>query len=423
VTGILWSAGLSVAIQAPNFLQGLFLARIMGREAFGEWGIIQNTIGSVSNIAQLSLAVTATKYVAEFRQTDLGRVGRILGLCSAVTSVTAGAASLALLIAAPYLATHVLHAPQLTLALRISVGYLLFLTINGFQVGALSGLEAFDRLALIGAFYGAGSLAAVLLAAHYGGLLGALVAMSASAAANWLFHHIHLTRYCRALGIVISYQNLRDELSVLTRFAVPATLAGIAGSAGVWLSNVALVRAANGYREMALLTAAMSFRSVILFAPSVVSRVSVPVLVSLFGNKDHARYQRAYTGNLLLLTGAAIAVALPISLLAPYLLTAFGRSFSDGSSAVVALSLSTVFEVAAMALYQQIFASGWMWWGLSTVLMRCALLVAFAALLAPERGALGVASANAIAYGGSLALTYLIVRVKMPRLFRAELTT
>src|SRR5258708_8308113 len=90
---------------------------------------------------------------------------------------------------------------------------------------------------------------------------------------------------------------------------------------------------------MAVLTAAMSFRVVILFAPSVVSRVSIPVLVNLFGNKD-ARYQKAYKRNLLGLTASAVVVAIPIAALAPYLLIAFGRHFTAGGPAAAALAPS-----------------------------------------------------------------------------------
>lgn len=416
--GVLWSGGLSLALQAPNFLLGMFLARILGKETFGEWGIIQNTIGSISNVAQLALAITATKYVAELRHADPKRVGSILGLCSFVTLVTAGIASLGLLVSAPFLAASVFHAPHLTLAVRVSIAYLFFLTINGYQIGALSGLEAFRRLATIGGFYGAATLVTVLVAARLFGLDGAVLAMSACAAANWFFHHVHLKRYCASHGIEVHYRHLARELPVLTSFALPATLAGVASSAGVWLSNVTLVRVPHGYEEMAVLTAGMSFRSVILFAPSVISRVSMPLLVNLFGNRDHDEYQRGFLQNIWALTGFAVIAAIPLSLLAPYLLVAFGRSFVNGASTVVVLSVAAVLEVSALAFYQQVFTSGWMWWGLCIVVVRSALLVGLAAALTPRLGALGVAWANAAAQGGSLALTYLIVRVKMPSLFQ-----
>lgn len=416
--GVAWSAGLSVATQVATFITSLALARILGKQVFGEWAIVQNTVGTIANIAQFSAAVTGTKFVAEFRHTNPQRIGTILGLCSVVTWTTATLAATALLVAAPYVAEEVLHAPHLTFAVRVSVGYLFFLTVNGYQIGALAGLEAFQRLAIVGVVSGVGTALMVVASAWTQGLGGALVALSVAAGANWALHHVYLRRHCRSQGIAVRYDNLRSEVGVLTGFALPATLSGLAGSAGIWLSNVALVRAARGYEEMAVLSAGMSFRSVILFAPSVFSRVSVPVLVNLFGNRDIEAYRRAFGRNLLVLSASALLAALPIAVLAPWLLSAFGRGFSAGGGTVVALAAATVLEVAAMAVYQQIFSSGWMWWGLSTVVVRSAILVAVAVPLARTLGALGVAYAYLAAYGGALVLTYFIVRTKMPSVFR-----
>ncbi len=417
--GVAWSAGLSVATQAATFATSLLLARILGKQVFGEWAMVQNTVGTIANIAQFSAAVTGTKFVAEFRHTSPQRIGTILGLCSVVTWTTATLAAAGLFVAAPYIAEELLHARHLTFAVRVSVGYLFFLTVNGYQVGALAGLEAFQRLAAVGVVSGVATALVVVTSAWKLGLEGALVALSLASAVNWALHHVYLRRHCRSQGIAVRYDNLRSEVSVLTGFALPATLSGLAGSAGVWLSNLALVQAARGYEEMAVLSAGMSLRSVILFAPSVFSRVSVPVLVNLFGNRDLDAYRRAFGKNLLVLSGSAFLAALPIAGLAPWLLSAFGRGFTTGGATVVALAAATVLEVAAMALYQQIFSSGWMWWGLSTVIVRSAILVAVASPLADTLGALGVAYAYLAAYGGALVLTYCIVRTKMPSILRS----
>lgn len=414
VKGVLWSAGLSFATQAASFIMSFLLARVLGKQTFGEWGMIQTTIGSVAQIAQLSMAVTATKYVAELRHKDPGRVGRILGLCSAVTLITGGVATLGLLAFSGAIAADVLHAPHLARGVRLSAGFLFFLTINGYQIGALSGLEAFRRLAAAGAIYGAMSTTLVVLLGYFFGLDAALGGMSLAAAVNWAIHHLYLTRYCREHGVAANYRGLGEELAVLTGFTIPATLSGIVGSLGVWLSTVILVQAARGYEQMAVLSAAMTFRTAVLFAPTVISRVSTPLLVNLSGNVEQGAYQRVFTRNLLVLSGAAVAVAAPLALLAPWLLLAFGRNYEEGTPVVALLALATVFEVIVVALYQQIYATGSMWSSVAIAALRGALLVAVSAVLAPRLGALGVAWANAVAYGGSLVLTWAMVRSKMP---------
>jgi O-antigen/teichoic acid export membrane protein len=78
--GTFWSiAGAGVA-------QGLALgvsmigARVLGREGFGELGIVTSTVGMFGVFAGLRLGTTATKYVAELRVTDPGRASKILSL-------------------------------------------------------------------------------------------------------------------------------------------------------------------------------------------------------------------------------------------------------------------------------------------------------------------------------------------------------
>lgn len=418
VKGVVWSAGLSVATQAASFAMNFLLARVLGKQVFGEWGMIQATIGSIAQIAQLSMAVTATKYVAELRHKDPARVGRILGLCSAVTLLTGAVATLGLIVGARAVAADVLHAPHLAFGVRAAAGYLFFLTINGYQIGALGGLEAFPRLAVAGALYGTGSTVFVVVLGRLFGLDAALVGMSVAALANWALHHVYLDRLCRASGIVVTYRGLREEMAVLTSFTVPATLSGVAGSIGVWLSTVILARQAHGYEQIAVFSAATSFRTLVLFAPTVISRVSTPLLVNLSGNEEHGAYRETFIRNLWVLSGAAVAVAVPLAALAPQLLLIFGRSYAEGAPIVGLLALSTVFEVVVVALYQQIYTSGAMWSGLSIAVLRSVLLVIVSAALAAPLGALGLAWANVVAYGGSLVLTWGLVRSKIPALSR-----
>jgi O-antigen/teichoic acid export membrane protein len=415
--GVIWSSALSLGTQASSFILSFALARILGKAVFGEWGIIQNTVISIAGIAQLSMAVTATKYVAEHRDSNPGRVGSILGLCSFVTTATGVVATLALLLFADPIARDTLHAPQLALTLRIASAHLLFLTVNGFQIGALSGFELFRPLAVIGVVYGLGSSLVVFVLAHRYGLNGAVIGLSSATFLNWLAHHGVLTRFCRRRGIRVSYRNLRSEMQVLTSFTVPATLSGVAGSAGVWLSNVILVRQAHGYEQMAVLAAAGSFKSVILFMPNVVTRVSMPLLVNLFGEENQERYKNAFAKSLWVITGSALAVAIPIAIGAPWLLLAFGKSFQDGAAVVAILAIATVFEVASLGLYQQIFSAGWMWSGFSIAAARALILAVGTSFAAPSLGAKGAAYAALGSQIFGLALTFWILRPK-----RAEIS-
>ncbi|MEI8356551.1 MAG: oligosaccharide flippase family protein, partial [Deltaproteobacteria bacterium] len=124
--GTFWSMMGAGASQSLMLLTSIISARILGKQQFGEFGIINNTIGMFGVFAGFALGMTATKYVAEFRRKDPAKAGRIVALSSLVAMGTGAAVALVLLVIAPWLASKTLAAPQLTTLLRISAGFLFF---------------------------------------------------------------------------------------------------------------------------------------------------------------------------------------------------------------------------------------------------------------------------------------------------------
>ena len=90
------------------------------------------------------MGLTAIKYVAELRESDPERAGRIIALSSQFAALTGGVMALGLFFSASWLATHTIDAPQLAGALRIAALFLFISALTGAQTGALSGLEAFQ---------------------------------------------------------------------------------------------------------------------------------------------------------------------------------------------------------------------------------------------------------------------------------------
>src|SRR5512135_1086120 len=62
--GAFWSMTGAGVSQAMMLLSSIVVARILGRQQFGEFGIINNTIGMFGIFAGFGLGMTATKYVA-----------------------------------------------------------------------------------------------------------------------------------------------------------------------------------------------------------------------------------------------------------------------------------------------------------------------------------------------------------------------
>src|SRR5208337_2987904 len=105
---------------------------------------------------------------------------------------------------APYLAQHVLAAPQLAAPLAIGAGLVFFGALNGAQTGALAGFEAFKTMARVNIFAGVASFPLIVLGVWRGGLQGAIWGSVAALAINWGLNNRALRRECTSAKI--SYQ-------------------------------------------------------------------------------------------------------------------------------------------------------------------------------------------------------------------------
>jgi O-antigen/teichoic acid export membrane protein len=393
--GIAWNVAGGVLMQAGTFLTSLVVARILGRQAFGRFALVQSTMVALTALAGLGLGVTATKYLSQYRGTDPERAGRILGLSSAIAATAAFCLCLAIGVFAPLLHGHIAAAD-----LRISTVYIFFMTLNGYQAGALAGLEAFRRIVRIGLWCAPVSVALHAILAWGLGIQGALLAQGISAAFLWLSYHLALVAEGRRFGIAVRYRDAWRERAAMLQFSIPATLSGITGSIAIWWCNNALVKSSD-YAALGMFAAASTLRMVVLFVPSMITRVTSPLLNSLRANGDIAGYKRIFWGAIACNGGIAAALAVFLSLAGRHIPRLFGKEFVAPPLLMAVLLASGFVEAVATSLYQALFTRPTLWWQVGACVLWSGVLVAISNLAIPVYGASGLAFAYLIAWCAS----------------------
>jgi O-antigen/teichoic acid export membrane protein len=399
--GVFWS--LAGAVVSRGFLLAatVVCARFLGREGFGALGMIQSTAGMFGIFAGLGLGLTATKYVSEFRRQDPFRAGRVLAL-SASTAIASGALiTVVMILLAPYLAQHVLAAPQLAVPLAISSGLAFFGAINGAQTGALAGFEAFKTIARVNIFSGLASFPLIVLGVWRGGLQGAIWGSVTALAINWALNNRALRRECASAAISYQFANCHQELSILHRFSLPAFLASIAVGPAIWACNALLVRQPQGYAELGVYAAADKWRLLILFVPISVFNMVIPVLSNLHGEGDGAGFQKVFRANLRFNACLALLMALLIAVFATPIMAIYGNSFRGGGTVLIVLVFSAFLEVLNSIFGQPLIAAHQMWWRFGFDLLLVAVLMGLAWVLIPKWGALGLAAAYGLAFAST----------------------
>lgn len=405
--GAVWSLIGAVISQGSTLAASVITARLLGREQFGAYGMIQSTVGMLGVFAGLGLGVTATKYVAEYRVRDPERAGRIIALGSAAALVSGVLLALGLTVYAPLLAAKTLNAPELANELRIASVLLFFNAFNGAQTGALSGFEAFRAIARINLVRGVVTFPVTVGLVFLWGLPGAVWALAVTAAVTCLISQLSLRQHCAAQGIRPQLSSAWRERRVLWTFSTPAFLSGALVGPVTWATNTMLVNHPAGYAEMGVFSAASQWRTALLFVPGLVGQIAVPMLASLQHEQGSGPVRRVLIGSMLLNALCTVPVLIVLLPCSGWIMSLYGPSFAPRGLVMQVLLISAVLLAIQTPVGNFITAFGRVWVGLfMNVGWAACLLGTSHALLTLGWGAQALACAYLAAYAAHAVWTF-----------------
>jgi O-antigen/teichoic acid export membrane protein len=358
--GMFWSTAGAVGWRSLSLLASIIMARVLGKSVFGELGIVQSTTNLFMTFAELGIALTGTKYVAEFRKKDPARAGRIIAMTT-VVAVVSGTVVGSIMVATSSWSARLMAAPHLQSIIAVSSLALFLIVVNESQNGVLNGFEAFRRRSTIQILSGIASFPISVLGVIYFGLVGAVYGLIVSQVVVFLLNYQAIRQETSSAGVSIRWREARKELGILTSFSLPTLFAGAVYVPSMWLANAILVRTPGGFAEMGLFNAADRWRTLILFLPSLLGGVTLPMLASLRGEAAVQKYHHLLWTNIKLSVLASSAIAAPIALFAPWIMASFGPGFRDGTWVLVTLCTTAVVFAPYWIVGQSLVSRGHVW--------------------------------------------------------------
>ncbi len=395
--GAFWSLTGNIMGRGLNLIASVVVARILGKVGFGELGIIQSTVGMFGVFAGFGLGMTATKYVAEYREKDPEKAGRIMMLSELVSIISGSLMALVLILISPWLATNTLSAPHLTGLLRISALLLFLNAINGAQTGALAGFEAFKTIANLNFLAGMFSFPMMVAGVYLAGLKGAVWGLVGSMAINWLLNHIAIRKKAQKAGVPYTFKNCTKEWKIIWDFSFPAFLASAMVGPVNWVCNAMLVNQPNGYAEMGIFNAANQWFNMLLFFPAIISNISVPILSERIGVEDNQSSKKVLLFSAKANGIVVLMLAILGSVLSRTIMQFYGQGFAEGWMTLIIVLLTAFILAIQIPVGNIIIASGKMWIGLVMNLGWATVFVLLTWSFV-KSGAPGLAGARLIAY-------------------------
>ena len=403
-----WSLSSSIVSRGMGLLAGIILARTLGKAEYGEFGLIRNSIATISVLTTYGLGLTTTKYISEYKSNNPDRVGTIFSTTVTLICVISLVGILISNIAAPLIIKY--QNIQVGNLDDYKIAGLLLLTNGIWEVAqaGLVGFQEFRKLTINNIIYGA---CIVIFSYIFGlkyGLRGGIVALVISAGIGAFFAFIMIIQIFRKNAIHLSYKWSRENLKILTSFSFPAYLSGILVMPITWWAYSQVAANPNGNAQVGIFNAADQWRTIILFIPQAIGAIALPMLSEAFGRRNKSEFISTIRINSYSVIISSITFAIIIILGRNLILSLYGSDYQEAAIVILYLSYAAIIQSVTAILGQAIAGLGKMWFG---VLLNFGWAIACVVGLLSifPQVAYGLAQTYLFAYTVQMVLSILIV--------------
>ncbi len=357
--GLFWTCSGTAIAKFITLIAGILCAHILTKEEFGEFGIIKSTINMLVVFGTSGLGVTATRYISEHKKHNQKTIFQVYKFTNYLGLFTGLICCFLTFLLANNIATYLLHQPSLTSSLQIGCILLFLSIINGIQNGVLTGFEDFKAIA-ISAFIGSiFETLLMLLGAYYYATNGAILGFGIGFLAMIITNKLYIQKHINQKEIkYFKFKELwNHDFWLLLRFSLPATLSSIMIAPTFWIIRSMLVRS-DGFKELAIFEAADQWKIAILFIPTAVSQIALPLFSSM--QKEKTKFQKTLYLNISIVTFTSVVLTLTIFGGSKYIMGLYGNSY-DNYTCIKILACSTIFSSIANILEMSIYSKDKMW--------------------------------------------------------------
>lgn len=365
ITDSFWSLFGNIIGRGLSLLSGIIVARYLGKELYGEYGIIKNTILTIAVFSSFGLGYTATKYIAEIKRVSKQKTKQFIRYAINITFMFCLFMSIILFFTAEYLSNFILDAPHLKSALQILSILIIFNGLTTTQIGILSGFGEFKRIAKINSLIGLVTFITSIGLTYFYSLDGALLALLISQIFNWALNYKAITKHSRG-----KQSKLKRDTALLyeiLKFSTPIALQEMTYSVFGFISNIVLIKYAS-YGDLGMYSVAMQWNALILFIPGILRNV---ILSHLSENIHNSNVHNKILNTTIKIN--VLATAIPtifVVAFSSYIESFYGNSF-EGVSTLISISvLITIFTSMSNVYGQAYMSKGYNWTMLSIRLIR-----------------------------------------------------
>ena len=302
---------------------GIVVARFLGKEIYGEYGMIRNTLISIAVFSTFGLGFTATKYVSENKKDNTENISAILYYARNITLVVSGIMAVGLFLGAKIVAVQILESPHLTIPLRVTSVWIVFNAVTTTQIGILAGFGSFKEMSRVNIIVGFTTFILSFVFTYFWELIGSLIALFLSQVLNWYLNYLLIIRVVPrpAAGLHKNQPLLKDIL----KFSFPIAMQEGIDAGSAWIVSLLLIKLAS-YAELGMFSAAVQWYAIINFIPAILRNVFLTHFSS--NQTNQLKHDNVLKKALLINFISVSALIILIYIFSNQIVQIYGESFS-----------------------------------------------------------------------------------------------
>ena len=302
IHAISYTALTSVVARFFGVTVTVLIARFLSSSELGLYTIILSTLGLFSTFVSCGQSLAATKMMAEYYTNDPQKAGRIFSLLFLILVCAAFVGIILYWFSVPFIAqTFSTNSDKLISLLRMSVIWLLITIFCQYFESVLIGLQGFKSFLFVQSIYGIVNLPIIVCALllSRANLLTGLIIGSTIVSFLQLFVLVSsVFKEFKKYSIKISILSLGDLVqSVLIDFSFPAFITKLFEQPMSWLSILLLTRLGGSLSYVGGLSVITSIRTWILYFPSMVSNIMLPIFTDIYATRDKSIFEKTLIYN------------------------------------------------------------------------------------------------------------------------------
>lgn len=349
----LWSLIGNVIAKGLSLLAGIYIARSLGKDIYGEYGMIKFTLVDIALFSTFGLGFTATRFIAHYINTDKSKVKIIIGLVNRITLITSGTMSLLLFLFSKQVALF-LEAEHLFFTLKIFSIIIIFNAFTTSQIGVLAGFSDFKTITKNNTISGIVTFIFSIILTYLWKLEGALIALLISNIVNYILNLISVRKKINDNENPRYKEDKSGVSKEIIIFSLPIALQEGLSALSSWLKIFILIKLTT-YGDVGLFSAANQWSSIILFVPGILSNVTLSHLSKTIN--DLKNHNNIFKTMLLVNFVSTFIPFIIVFIFSNYIPSLYGETFSSLSIILnisvfttIFLALSNVYTIQFMSL-------------------------------------------------------------------------